>query len=339
VSSIYGSEFLNKKTGVVVFGATGREASQVIKESEALYPGLIKAGIAPGKAGQDLLPVPLYNSLGDAQEDKKIKGNINTALIYVPPGSVFDAAMEAMEHGVKLIYIITEHVPIKFTTLMRYYAEQHGARVVGPSSLGCFAPGIGRIGAIGGKDPSFVFKPGSMVILSKSGGMTVTTAEMFRRRGWGVYFALALGGDVISCTTYSDVLPVLEKYDAVRSVVLLGEPGGTYEEEAAKCVEDGLYTKPLVCYIAGKFQENILQDVTFGHAGAIVERGQGKSSQKIARLREAGKKRGMVKVVDYYHELVEAMESLNVPRDFADESGGKVKPLYNTMKTGAKSDG
>ena len=325
-----GPSFLNDKTGVVVIGATGREASQVIKESEALYPGIIKAGVTPGKGGTDTgLPCPVFNTVKEAVEDEEVGKMINTGLVYVPPASVLDAVMELMDNGIKLIYIVTEHVPIRDAAVIRKNAVERGCKVVGGTSLGCIVPRVGRIGAIGGKNPSIAFKDGSLVILSKSGGLTPTTAEMFMRRGWGTYMAIGLGGDVISNCIYSDILPEMEKDENVKAVVLLGEPGGSYEEQAAECIERGEFTKPLVAYIAGRFQESMPEGMSFGHAGAIVERGMGKASVKIEKLKKAGKN---VRVADYYHELIDCLEDLNVPRDFEDSyKGGVIKPLYSTI--------
>uniref|UniRef100_A0A7C3LUB6 Succinyl-CoA synthetase subunit alpha n=1 Tax=Leptospirillum ferriphilum TaxID=178606 RepID=A0A7C3LUB6_9BACT len=325
-----GPIYLNEKTGVVVIGATGREASQVIRESEALYPGIIKAGVTPGKGGSTELPVPIFDTLAQAIQDPKVGKSINTALIYVPPVSVLDAVMECLDGGIKVLYVITEHVPIRDSEIIFQEKVRRNAVIVGGTSLGCFVPSVGRIGAIGGKDPSIAFKAGGLVIISKSGGLTVTTAEMFKRRGWGTYCALAIGGDIISNTTYADVLKELKDDPNVKGVVMLGEPGGSYEEQAAELIQAGGFNKPVAAFISGRFQERMPEGVAFGHAGAIVERGMGKASDKIARLEAAGKKHP-VKVAFYYHELLSAIESLGVPRDFEDSTTDLVKPLYSTI--------
>ncbi|MHB1285366.1 MAG: succinate--CoA ligase subunit alpha [Leptospirales bacterium] len=325
-----GPVYLNDKTGVVVIGATGREASQVIKESEALFPGIVRAGVTPGKGGSTELPVPVFDTLFQAVSDPKVGSLINTALIYVPPVSVLDAVMECLDSGIKVIYIITEHVPIRDSEIIYQEKVRRGAVIVGGTSLGCFVPSVGRIGAIGGKDPSIAFRAGGIVVISKSGGLTVTTAEMFKRRGWGTYCALAIGGDIISNTTYSDVLMELKDDPNVKGVVMLGEPGGSYEEQAAELIQSGVFKKPVAAFISGRFQERMPEGVAFGHAGAIVERGMGKASDKISRLEAAGKNHP-VKVAFYYHELVSAIESLGVPRDFEDSTAAHVKPLYSTI--------
>ena len=329
-----GTKYLNDETGIIVIGITGREASQVVIESEKLYPGMVKCGVTPGKGGipNDALKVPVFDTVKEALAVPEFKKTVNTGLIYVPPTSVLDAVMELINHGIKLMYIITEHVPIRDSIIIYEIAKSKGVTVIGGTSLGCFVPSVGRIGAIGGKDPSIAFKEGSVVVLSKSGGLTVTTSEMIKRHGYGIYMALALGGDIISCTTFADVLPELEKDTNVNACVILGEPGGTYEEQVAELILKGGYTKPLAIFVSGVFQENMPDGVAFGHAGAIVERGMGKATDKINLLEQVGKKTGTIKVARFYHELVNCLMSLGVKKDFEDTSSDNVKPLYSTLK-------
>lgn len=329
-----GTKYLNDGTGVIVIGITGREASQVVIESERLYPGIVKCGVTPGKGGtvlKDDCPVPVFDTVNDALKTDKLKTSVNVGLIYVPPTSVLDAVYELIDNGIKLIYIVTEHVPIRDSIIIYEIAREQSVTVIGGTSLGCFVPSVGRIGAIGGKDPSVAFQDGSIVVLSKSGGLTVTTSEMLKRRGFGIYMALAVGGDVIACTTFADILPELEKDKNVQACVIMGEPGGTYEEQVAELVAKGVYTKPLAVFVAGVFQEDMPDGVSFGHAGAIVERGMGKATDKIKMLEEVGRKTGTIKVAKFYHELINALVSLGVKRDFKDESSDDIKPLYNTI--------
>lgn len=330
-----GTKYLNDQTRVIVIGITGREASQVVTETQNLYPGVIKAGVTPGKGGQEVAGVPVFNTVKEALSKDELS-DINTGLIYVPPASVKDAVIELIDAGIKVIYIITEHVPIRDTVYFYHYAKERGVTIVGPTSLGCIVPRIpARIGAIGGKDPSIAYRDGGLVILSKSGGLTTTTAEMFMRRGWGVYMALALGGDIISCTTFADVIEELADDENVKGVIIQGEVGGTYEEQAAEKIlelyKKEKWNKPVAAFVAGKFQEG-LEGVSFGHAGAIVERGKGKATDKIRLFNEVGKETGLVKVAEFYHDLVNCIEELGVPRDFEDSTPeGTVKPLYSTI--------
>ncbi len=331
-----GTLYLNDKTKVIVIGITGREASQVVAETEAIYPGIIKVGVTPGKGGMEVAGIPVFNTVKEALGSPEGK-DVNTGLIYVPPSSVKDAVIELVDNGIKLIYIITEHVPIRDTVYFYHYAKKRNVTIVGPTSLGCIVPRIpARIGAIGGKNPSIAYKDGSIVILSKSGGLTTTTAEMLMRRGWGTYMALALGGDIISCTTFADVIENIADDENVKGVVIQGEVGGSYEEKAAETIlklyKEGKWAKPVAAFVAGKFQEK-MEGVSFGHAGAVVERGKGKATDKIRLFNEVGKETGLIKVAEFYHDIVHCFEELGVPRDFEDTTPeGRVKPLYSTIE-------
>lgn len=320
-----GTSLLNDKTRLVVVGATGREASQVVRESEALYPGLVAAGVTPGKGGTTIEPdVPIYHTIREAVA---AHADIDTALVYVPPASVKDAALEAIANGLKTIFIVTEHTPIRDAAAIYEAATRAGVRVVGGTSLGCFVPGVGRIGAVGGKDPSGAFAPGGLVVLSKSGGLTVTTAEMFKRRGYGVYMAMGIGGDVIAGTIYSDLMDELERDPACTALVMLGEVGGSYEEQAAAAIQAGRFTKPVAAFVGGEFQES-QEGVAFGHAGAVVERGMGKASTKKKLLAEAGPN---VRVARYYHNLLDCIVELGGTPNLPDAGAAQVQPRYTTI--------
>ncbi len=322
---MYGPSILNENTRIVVIGATGREASQVVRESEALFPGLILAGVTPGKGGVTIEPeVPIFNTIKEAQAAHSA---LNLALIYVPPASVKDAVLEAIDAGLKTVFVITEHTPIRDAASIYRAASEAGVKVVGGTSLGCFVPGVGRIGAIGGKDPSGALGEGNVVVISKSGGLTVTTAEMLKRRGHGVYFAMGMGGDVIAGTTYGDMMEELEADPNCSALVMLGEVGGTYEEQAAEMVAAGKFTKPLAAFVGGEFQED-QEGVAFGHAGAVVERGKGKASDKKRLLAAAGSN---VRVARYYHNLVDCIEELGVKPNLADSVASQVPPKYSTI--------
>ncbi|MBI5137024.1 MAG: succinyl-CoA synthetase subunit alpha [Nitrospirae bacterium] len=320
-----GPSLLNENTRIIVIGATGREASQVVRESEDLFPGRIAAGVTPGKGGTTIEPnVPIFNTIKEAKAQDP---RINLALIYVPPSSVKDAVLEAIGNGLKTVFVITEHTPIRDAAEIYLAAKNAGVRVVGGTSLGCFVPNVGRIGAIGGKDPSGALAAGGVVVISKSGGLTVTTAEMLKRRGHGVYFAVGIGGDMIAGTTYADLMDELQADPHVTALCMLGEVGGAYEEQAAEAVAAGRFTKPLAAFIGGEFQEN-QEGVSFGHAGAVVERGKGKASDKKTALAAAGRN---VRVARYYHNLVDCIEELGVKPNLPDATGRVVQPKYATI--------
>ncbi len=297
----------------------------MVRESEALFPGIISAGVTPGKGGTTIEPnVPIYNTIAEAQADH---ADIDTGLIYVPPASVKDAVLEAISNGLKTVFVITEHCPIRDAAQIYQAAAKSGVRVVGGTSLGCFVPSVGRIAAIGGKAPDGALADGGLVVISKSGGLTVTTAEMFKRRGHGVLMAMGMGGDVIAGTIYSDLMEELEANPNCTGLVMLGEVGGTYEEQAAEAIAAGKFTKPVAAFIGGEFQEE-QEGVAFGHAGAVVERGKGKASDKKRLLAAAGDN---VRVARYYHDLVDCIEDLNIKPNLEANIVREVPAKYATI--------
>lgn len=288
------SILVDKDTRVVVQGITGREGSFVTNEM-LRYGTKVLAGVTPGKGGEEIHGVPVYDTLKQALNAHP---EINTSLIYVPPLSAKEAAIEAISNEIKLINIITERVPIHDTADLYSYAVSRGARVVGPTSVGILSPGKCKLGPIGGTDPDFQFKPGRIGIISKSGSMTSETAWILCQAGFGISTALSVGGDVIACATFADLLPLFEADPDTDAVVMFGEPGGVYEEQAAEFMKTGGFTKPLVAFIAGKFADAMPSGITFGHAGAIMERGMGSPKAKVEALREGG-----VLVAEVHHEI------------------------------------
>lgn len=288
------SILVDEATRVVVQGITGREGSFVTNEM-LRYGTKVLAGVTPGKGGEEIHGVPVYDTLKQALSAHP---EINTSLIYVPPLSAKEAAIEAISNEIKLINIITERVPIHDTADLYSYAVSRGARVVGPTSVGILSPGKCKLGPIGGTDPDFQFKPGRIGIISKSGSMTSETAWILCQAGFGISTALSVGGDVIACATFADLLPLFEADPDTDGVVMFGEPGGVYEEQAAEFMKTGGFTKPLVAFIAGKFADAMPSGITFGHAGAIMERGMGSPKAKVEALRESG-----VLVAEVHHEI------------------------------------
>jgi succinyl-CoA synthetase alpha subunit len=288
------SILVDKDTRVVVQGITGREGSFVTNEM-LRYGTKVLAGVTPGKGGEEIHGVPVYDTLKQALNAHP---EINTSLIYVPPLSAKEAAIEAISNEIKLINIITERVPIHDTADLYSYAVSRGARVVGPTSVGILSPGKCKLGPIGGTDPDFQFKPGRIGIISKSGSMTSETAWILCQAGFGISTALSVGGDVIACATFADLLPLFEADPDTDGVVMFGEPGGVYEEQAAEFMKTGAFTKPLVAFIAGKFADAMPSGITFGHAGAIMERGMGSPKAKVEALRAGG-----VLVAEVHHEI------------------------------------
>lgn len=294
------SILIDKDTRVLVQGITGREASEKVPEMIE-YGTDVVAGVTPGKGGQEVEGVPVYDTVAEALDEHP---EISTSLIYVPPFAAKDAILEALENGIKTLNVITERIPTKDAWKVYQRVQRENATMVGPTSVGIITPGEAKTGPIGGNEPEKVYKPGKVGIISKSGGMTTETAWVVRQAGYGVSTAAGLGGDVIAATTFEDALKMFEEDDQTEAVVMYGELGGTYEEKAAELLEDNGFTKPLIAFIAGKFTEN-MPSRQYGHAGAVIRGDRGKPSHKEDKLRDAG-----AHVVDVHHEIGDKLQEL-----------------------------
>lgn len=292
---------MDRNSRIVIQGITGREASMVAKHTLA-YGTQIVAGVTPGKGGQEIHGVPVYDTLKAACAEHRP----DISVIYVPPAFVYDAVLEAVANGIKLILIPTENVPqkdaVKFLTVVR----QSGVRVIGPNSVGMINPGERvKLGAIGGDNVERCFVPGPVGVISRSGGMTAETSWMVKRAGYGVSTSISIGGDALIGSTVCDLLALFEKDPQTRAVVTFSEPGTSQEEEAADFIRRGGFTKPLIAYVAGRFTENMPEGTVFGHAAAIISGNYGRPSIKIARLREAG-----AYVLDTFDELIATLRQV-----------------------------
>jgi succinyl-CoA synthetase alpha subunit len=294
------SIFVDEDTKVLVQGITGREASEKVPEMLD-YGTDIVAGVTPGKGGQEVEEVPVYDTVAEAVREHP---EINTSLVYVPPFAAKDAIFEALENGIKTLNVITERIPTRHAWKIYQRVEEEEATLVGPTSVGIVTPGECKLGPIGGDEPDKVYEPGKVGVISKSGGMTTETSWVVRQSGYGVSTAAGLGGDVIAGTTFEDALRRFEQDDQTEAVVMFGELGGTYEEKAAELLESGEFTKPLIVYVTGKFTED-MPEKKYGHAGAIIRGDRGKPSHKEEKLREAG-----AHVVDVHHEIGEKLQEL-----------------------------
>jgi len=292
---------INKETKIAIQGITGREASMVTKHMLD-YGTKIIAGITPGKFGENVYGVPVYNTMKEAC----IKHEINTSIIYVPPAFVMDAVMEAVDNNLKFIVIITENIPIHDTVKCLYYAKKAGAIVVGPNTAGLINPEDRvKIGPLGGDNAERCFVPGSIGVISRSGGMTAETSWMIKRAGKGVTTSIGIGGDPLIGSSPKSLLALFEQDKKTEAVLMFSEPGTRFEEDVADFIKEGGFTKTLIAYVAGRFTEQLPEGTVFGHAGAIIEGGLGKPSIKIKMLREAG-----VKVAENYDNIIEFLEEL-----------------------------
>ncbi len=274
---------VNKETRILIQGITGRSGVQLA--SELLDYGMrVVAGVTPGKGGQEVDSVPVFNSIADAID---AVGQVDVSMVYVPPLMSRDAALEAIENKVQLIHIFVEKIPVFDTCLILANAKKAGVQVLGPASVGAISPGEGKIGSIGGPNPNAVFSKGPVGVISKSGGMCSELAMLITNAGFGQSTVVGIGGDLLTGTSFADLLLLFEKDAETGVVVAFGEVGGSAEIEAAKIIKEGKFTKPFIVFLAGKFAEKLPQDTALGHAGAIVGL-EATMDEKIKILKSSG---------------------------------------------------
>jgi succinyl-CoA synthetase alpha subunit len=278
------SRMINSQTRLLVQGITGREASMVTRHMLD-YGTSVVSGVTPGRGGQDVEGVSVYDTVRQAVEGSAP----NAALISVPPAAVLDAVREAIANEIPLIVIATEGVPQHDVLRMLELADEKGTVIIGPNSVGVIRPGDSvKIGAIGGEHPDRAFVAGRIGVISRSGGMTAEIGLTLIKAGYGVSTAISVGGDALIGSTPAALLAEFETDPETDAVVLFGEPGTRFEEEVAYRVASGEFTKPLIALIAGEFTESLPEGTAFGHAAAIIEGDSGKPSRKRRELREAG---------------------------------------------------
>src|SRR3989344_6929930 len=275
---------VTEKTKVLIQGITGKEGSKVALQMRN-YGTKVLAGVTPGKGGQEVHGVPVYNSVSEALENHPA---INTSFIAVPNFASFGAIEEAIKSKIALINVLTEHIPIADSAKAIALAKEAGVKIVGPSSIGIISPGIGKVGSIGGDDPRGVYSKGSVGVISKSGGMASEVSWVLTKNGIGQSTVIGIGGDILVGSTFADFLEDFEKDDQTKAVVLFGEIGGTYEEEAAALIKSGKFSKKVVAFVSGLFAESLPQGTKLGHAGAIIYGNKGSYKSKINALKDAG---------------------------------------------------
>ncbi len=273
-----------ENTKVLVQGITGKEGLKATSQMLS-YGTKVLAGVTPGKGGQKVDGVPVFDTVEEALNKFP---EINTSFVSVPRQVAKDAILESAAHNIKLINVLTEHIPIADTAYVLSFSRERGVRIVGPSSIGIISPGKAKLGSIGGDNPDFSFGEGNIGVISKSGGMSSEVSYILKRNGFGQSTVVGIGGDVLIGSTFADLMVEFEKDAETKAVVLFGEVGGSYEEEAAELIENGKFSKPLVAFISGVFAEMMPSGTTLGHAGAIVESGKGHRADKIKALEKAG---------------------------------------------------
>ena len=274
---------VNRDTRILIQGITGKSGTQVT--SELLdYNMKVVAGVTPGKGGQEVDTVPVFNSVSEAI---KSVGMVDCAMVYVPPLMCLEAVLEAIEAKIPMVHIFVEKVPIFDTARILSAAGRRGVHILGPASVGAISPGVGKIGSIGGPNPDGVFSRGYVGVISKSGGMCSELGLLLTSGGFGQSTVVGIGGDLLAGMTFSDLLLEFEDDVETKVVVAFGEVGGSSEVEAAKLIVEGKFTKPFIVFLAGKFAEKLPRDTALGHAGAIVGL-EATMQEKSKILRDSG---------------------------------------------------
>lgn len=281
-------DLLGDPGGLLVLGITGRQAR--METSWMLESGTkVTAGVTPGKGGQSVCDVPVFNSVAEAVAHHPCR----VAMNYAPARFAADAAIEALLAGVELVVISAENVPIHRFALAIEVAERVGGRIIGPNSQGIVVPGVGRVGCPGGQDPQERFRPGSVAVVSRSGGMTSELAMLVRMWGWGTSIHLALGGSPLVGTTMVEGLQIAQQDPNTRVAVVFGEPSGDQEFQLADAVRAGTIHIPVVAVIGGRAADRLSPDLPFGHAPRAGNGVEQSVQGKVDSLRDAG-----VKVAD-----------------------------------------
>lgn len=282
------SILVNGDTTFIVQGITGREAVNLTRECLDYGEGAkIVGGVTPGRLGRDVHGVPVFDTVAQAVEHHGAP--IDGSVVTVPPAFTKDAVLEALENGVKLIVIVTERIPRGDVAEMVELAAQRDARIIGPNCLGIIVPDVVKMGGIGGpaKDAAKSYSPGSVGVVSRSGGMTTEMSSTLTAAGLGQSTAVSIGGDAIIGSSYAELMPLFEADTDTRAIVIYTEPGGRMEAELAHWVTENNSRLPIVAFMAGRFMDE-MPGMSFGHAGTIVEGKEDTASEKIARLASAG---------------------------------------------------
>ncbi len=269
------SVLVGKDTRLIVQGFTGSEGSfhagQMIE-----YGTNIVGGVTPGKGGQKHLDKPVFNTVADAVQHE----GANTSVIFVPPAFAADAIMESAVSGIKVIICITEGIPVQDMVKAKQVCANHGATLVGPNCPGVITPGEAKVGIM----PAMIFSPGNIGLISRSGTLTYEAVDQLTKVGLGQSTAIGIGGDPVIGTTHIDAVKLFNEDPDTEAIVLIGEIGGSAEEEAAAYIKEHV-NKPVVAFIAGSTAP---PGRRMGHAGAIISGGQGTAADKKKALREAG---------------------------------------------------
>jgi succinyl-CoA synthetase alpha subunit len=283
---------VDKNTRVLVQGITGRDGSFHTKLMLE-YGTNIVAGVTPGKGGSDYLGIPIFDTVKEAVK----KTSPNTSIIFVPPQFAVDAIYEAADNGISLIVVITEGIPIHDMVKVKNYLDRKGVRLIGPNCPGVITPNECKVGIM----PSHIFRRGKIGVVSRSGTLTYEIVNQLTINGFGQSTAIGIGGDPIIGSKFVDILKLFNEDNETEAVVLIGEIGGTDEQDAAEYIKKE-FRKPVVAFIAGRTAP---PERRMGHAGAIIAGSEGTAEEKIRAFESAG-----VKVASLPEEVPKLLKNL-----------------------------
>ena len=278
------SILIDQDSTFIIQGITGREAVTMARELLD-YGSKLIGGVTPGRKGREVHGVAVEDTVRAFTERERVDGSI----VVVPPAFAADAVHEAIDAGVKLIVVVTERIPRRQVAEFVEHAGQEGTRIIGPNCLGIISPGKSRMGGIGGSADAthLAFQPGSIGVMSRSGGMTVEIANALSQAGLGISTACSIGGDAIIGSTYAELMPLFDADPATQGIAIYSEPGGRSEAELAEYMEAAASRLPVVAFMAGRFMD-AMPGMRFGHAGTIVEGREDTTAEKIERMERAG---------------------------------------------------
>ncbi|NIQ96252.1 MAG: succinate--CoA ligase subunit alpha [Desulfuromonadales bacterium] len=290
------SILVDKNTKVItqgITGSTGLFHAQAARE----YGTQMVGGVTPGKGGTSIDDFPVFDTVEQAVE----RTGANASVIYVPPAAAADAIMEAVDAGIELVCCITEGIPVLDMVKVKAYMEGKSTRLVGPNCPGVITPGQCKIGIM----PGYIHKPGPVGVISRSGTLTYEAVWQLSSRDVGQSTCVGIGGDPVHGMSFIDALQLFEQDPDTEAVIMIGEIGGTAEEEAGRFVKENL-SKPVAAFIAGRTAP---PGKRMGHAGAIISGGTGTASEKVSVLEDCG-----IKVASTPAEMGEALLSIYQPR-------------------------
>lgn len=270
---------------VLIQGITGKEGSRAAVSMQT-YGTRVVAGVTPGKRGQIVSNVPVFDSIAEAINSK---GMIDIVVQFVPPLSVLSASKEVFRSDIPFLLVGAEKVPLHDEIALRHLAKQHSTLLIGPGSVGMIVPSKNlKLGMLGGNNPGRVFAPGNIALLSKSGGMTSELGLHLKKHGLGVSLAVGVGGERVIGSDFSDLIGIIEDDPETRASVIFAEPGGWHEIRLAETLNDRPATKPIIAFICGDFVSSLGREIAFGHTGAILQSDTMGVEDKRTLLKSAG---------------------------------------------------